>query len=403
MDQKTFLCVSCYYKGAAFLKAIKADGHKVFLVTSASLKGEKWPWESIDDIFYMEEDDEGLWKNADLISALAYLMRSNKIDRVIALDDFDVERAALIREEFRIAGMGQTTARYFRDKLAMRIQAREGGIPVPPFCALFNDKEIQAFAAEISAPWVVKPRSEASATGIKKVSSVEELWEVINQLGEKRYHYLVEQFLPGDVYHVDALSYQDQNIFLRSSRYLNTPFEVAHAGGIFRTMTLPETDSDHALLAQLNQKLMGTFGMRHGASHSEYIKSLETNTFYFLETSSRVGGAHIAEMIEAASGINLWAEWAHMETALLRNEAYHLPEPNHMLAAAIISLSRFQHPDDQVFNDKEIWWRINKQYHIGFILQSHDQDRLLNLLEDYGNLIARDFHAALEAPARSSH
>ncbi|NND33166.1 MAG: ATPase [Saprospiraceae bacterium] len=400
---KTFLCVSCYFKGVAFLQACKSDGHRVLLVTSATLKDQNWPWDSIDDVFYMQENEEGLWNNQDLIKALAHLMRTTKIDRVIALDDFDVERAALIREEFRIPGMGQTTARYFRDKLAMRIQARDGGIPVPPFSALFNDNEINDFCSRIPSPWVVKPRSEASATGIKKILDIHQLWEVLNGIGDRRNQYLIEQFLPGDVYHVDALSYESKNIFLRSSRYLNTPFEVAHAGGIFRTMTLAETDPIHKDLEVINQKLMAVFGMMHGASHSEYIRSLEDNSFYFLETSSRVGGAHIAEMVEAASGLNLWKEWAHIETALIHGSRYKLPPTTHRLAAAIISLARFQDPDDSQFDDPEIWWRMHKEYHIGFIFQSDNQQRILKLLEDYGNRIANDFHAAIEAPARSSH
>lgn len=403
MDQKTFLCITCYFKGAAFMKACKEAGVRVFLVTSENLREEEWPWESIAEVFYMQEDEKGYWNNQDLINALAYLMRDHKIDRVIALDDFDVERVALIREEFRIPGMGQTTARHFRDKLAMRLKAREGGIRVPSFSSLFNNQDIQHFISGTPPPWVVKPRSEASATGIRKILTDHELWELLGQLGDQRHHYLIEQFLPGDVYHVDALSYQGKNLFARSSKYLNTPFEVAHAGGIFRTVTLDESSDEHVQLQELNQKLMQVFGMQHGASHSEYIRSYEDDQFYFLETSSRVGGAHIAEMIEAASGMNLWAEWAHIETAILSGKPYSLPPIDHHQAAAIISLSRYEHPDDRSFNDPEIWWRMKKKHHIGFILQGDDRQRLLQLLEDYGNRIANEFHAAMDAPERSSH
>lgn len=403
MHRKTFLCVSCYYKGVAFIRACSAEGNRVYLVTSSRLKDEAWPHNAIAEIFYMEENEEGYWNNTDLINALAYLMRSVKIDRVIALDDFDVERVALIREEFRIPGMGQTTARYFRDKLAMRIRAHDGGIRVPPFSPLFHDPDIEDFIRRIPGPWVVKPRAEASATGIRKVNTPDQLWPLLTELGDQRHHYLIEQFLPGDVYHVDALAYRGSNVFARCSRYLNTPFEVAHAGGIFRTATLPESWDDHQMLIKLNQELMVAFGMLHGASHSEYIRSYEDDQYYFLETSSRVGGAHIAEMVEAASGINLWTEWARIESRLLENRDYVLPEKTSMEAAAIISLSRFEHPDTGSFDDPEIWWRMQKKHHIGFILRSDRRERLLQLLEEYGNRIANEFHAAMEAPKRSSH
>ena len=112
-DQTTFLCISSFFKGEDFLRSCKALGNKVLLVTSKGLEHKKWPRESIDEIFYMQEKREGVWNMDDLISGLAFLMRNQKIDRIVALDDFDVEKATLVREHFRIPGMGQTTGRYF--------------------------------------------------------------------------------------------------------------------------------------------------------------------------------------------------------------------------------------------------------------------------------------------------
>ena len=121
------------------------------------------------------------------------------------------------------------------------------------------------------------------------------------------------------------------------------------------------------------------------------------------ETSARVGGAHIAEMVEAASGINLWHEWARIETALLLDTPYTWPKPATDLAAAIISLSKFEHPDTASFSDPEIVWRMDKPYHIGFILKSADARRLDALLDTYAQRIRQDYHAAVPAPERSSH
>ncbi|MEM8907299.1 MAG: ATPase, partial [Bacteroidota bacterium] len=124
----TFLCVSCYFKGEDFLRACKAAGNTVYLVTSKNLEHEPWPREALDDIFYVQQNDQDTWTMSEVIAGLAFFMRSNKVDRIVALDDFDVEKVALLREHFRIPGMGQTTCRYFRDKLAMRFQAADAGI-----------------------------------------------------------------------------------------------------------------------------------------------------------------------------------------------------------------------------------------------------------------------------------
>ena len=48
------------------------------------------------------------------------MARGRRFDRVVALDEFDLEIAALIREHMRLPGMGVTATAFYRDKLAMR-------------------------------------------------------------------------------------------------------------------------------------------------------------------------------------------------------------------------------------------------------------------------------------------
>ena len=227
-----FLCITTYFKGEDFIKSAKAEGNNVYLLTKKKLEDEQWPWDSIDDVFYIDD-----WNHEDVIKGIAYKFRTIKFNRFVALDDFDVEKVALLREHFRMPGMGRTTAHYFRDKLAMRIKAKEEGVNVPEFTSLFNNDDINNYADTIPAPWLLKPRMEASATGIKKIQSKDELWQIVNDLGDERDNYLVEKFAPGDVFHVDGLNVDGKVKFARVSKYLDTPFEVAHGGGIFRSAT----------------------------------------------------------------------------------------------------------------------------------------------------------------------
>ena len=394
----TILCVSRYFKGEDFLKAAKSAGSTVYLLTSKKLEHDPWPWESIDEAFYMHEDDHGKWNMDHLIEGLSYKMRTAKFDIFVALDDFDVEHVAVLREYFRIPGMGDTTARYFRDKLAMRMKAKEEGIPVPAFTALFHDEDIVRFTESVPAPWLVKPRMQASATGIKKVYNSEELWEHLNHLGSHRHHYLLERFAPGAVYHVDALTFNGKVLFSKVSQYVDTPFEVAHGGGIFKSVTSEIGGKDDKALQKLNEKVMKGFGMQYSASHTEFIRCNEDNKYYFLETSSRVGGAHLSDMVEAASGINLWAEWAKLEIAQFQGMDYKLPKVSKDHAGIVVSLSRYEHPDQSSFSDPEIAWRLQKKHHIGFIVKSKDRDKVFELLDRYTERIKNEFHASLPAP-----
>ncbi len=398
MAQLSFLCIATYFKGQDFMRSCKALGNTVYLLTVEKLRDAEWPHDAIDQTFYLPNPDNTSENLDRMLTGLAHTMRQHKIDRVVALDDFDVEKGALVRETFRIPGMGQTTARFFRDKLAMRMRAAAEGIRVPAFSSLFHDQSITDFIHRTEGPWLVKPRSEASATGIKKVHNIDEAWQVVHALGERRHEYLIEEFKPGRVYHVDSLSFEGKIVFSRASRYLATPMEVSHGGGVFRTVTLAKNDPDTPGLLEINSRVMDAFRMQSSASHSEFIRGDHDGELYFLETASRVGGAHIAEMVEAASGVNLWAEWAKLETALARNEPYKVPKESSQYAGLIVSLARQQWPDMTAFSDDEIWWRMNKEYHVGVIVRSKKQPRILELLDSYMQRIFNDFHASAPVP-----
>ncbi len=394
---KTFLCISNFFKGNAFLTALKKQGNRVFLITSEKLKDKPWAFEYIDEIFYMPGQDLD-WDLDLLMKGVGGLMKNHKIESIIALDDYDVEKATFLRENLRIPGMGQSTGRFFRDKLAMRIKAMDSGINVPPFSALFNDEDINLFADHIPAPWVLKPRSEASAHGIIKVENKESLWENIHQLGDNRLYYLVEQFKPGDVYHADGLMLDGKNIFCTVSKYLSTPMEISQGGGIFRSANLEYGSDDDKKIKKANAQIMKAFGMKDGATHTEFIKGKEDGEIYFLETSSRVGGAHLAEMVEAATGINLWAEWAKIEDCLAKDTKYTLPKVSKNYAGILLTLSKVAQPDLSSYDDEEVYFRVPLEYHAGLIVKSKNQKRVMELLDNYAKRMAAEFSTVVDAP-----
>ena len=174
MSQKhpiTFLCLASEFKGVPFIQEARRQGCRVLLLVNENFAGMPWPWESIDEHFRMPE----LSRQPDVTYAVSYLMRSRQIDRIVALDDYDVATAASLREHLRLPGMGESVARYFRDKLAMRGRARDAGIAVPEFSAVFNDEDLRDFMDHVPPPWVLKPRFEAGAVGIRKLHAADEV------------------------------------------------------------------------------------------------------------------------------------------------------------------------------------------------------------------------------------
>lgn len=388
-DQKTILCISSYEKGQEFIRQAKREGARVILVTSQSLQDADWPRESLDEIYYMPDIDKK-WDVEQLINSVSFLARSEDYYRIVALDDFDVEKAARLREHLRVPGMGDTTARYFRDKLAMRMRAREAGINVPDFVHILNHSKISEYLKKVAPPYVLKPRFQAGAIGIKKIEKAEQLWDIIEKLGDQQSYYLLEKFVHGDIYHVDTIIYNEEILFALSHKYGLPPMEVAHEGRVFSSRTVKRGSPDDKKLLSINKSVLGSLGLRQGISHSEYIKAHEDGKFYFLETSARVGGANLAELIEAASGINLWAEWAKIE---LHQEdgTYKLPPLRKDYGGIMISLAKQEWPDLSGFDDSEVYWKLRKKHHAGIIVKSLSPERVDELMSIYTEKFYRDF------------
>jgi biotin carboxylase len=392
----TLLCIATYLKGHEFLRECKRQGCRVLLLTDESLKDADWPREAIDAFYYVRRH----MPEADIRKGAAYLARTERLDRIVALDDFDVETAAMLREYLHIPGMGETTSRAFRDKLAMRARARAANIPCPDFVHVVNHEAIHEWTARVTPPWVLKPRSQAAAIGIKKVASVEALWQILDTLGDERAEFLLEQFIAGDVYHVDSLVFDRRVVFAAASRYGTPPMAVAHEGGIFVTRTLSDQDATTQRLKAINARVLDSFGLPRGVSHTEFIRR-DDGELYFLETSARVGGAYIVDVVEAATGINLWREWATIEIAG-EHGTYVAPASHGAYAGIVLSLARQEAPDTTGYTDAEIVKRVEKRHHAGLIVAAPDEQRVRDLVESYASRFYRDFHASAPAPERAA-
>ena len=399
----TVLCIASYEKGHAFLRELKKNGWSVVLITSESLNDKaKWPVDSDRrNLLYARRRSHvgsGADRQRSQLSCAREAVRPDRRARRLSTARSPPSCANISA----FPALGKPRSRYFRDKLAMRMRAREAGLTVPEFVGIINYDRIREFMDRVAAPWVLKPRSMAGALGIKKLWNSEDLWRTLDTLGDMQSHYLLEQFVPGDIFHVDTIVHRGEIRFAIASGYGRPPMEVSHEGGIFITRTLERgSDLATALLGE-NARVMQAMGLRSGASHTEFIRSAATGQITFLETSARVGGAHISELVEAATGLNLWAEWAKVEIA---GEAgnYEPSADSGMYAGLLISLARQQQPDTSAYNDREVVWRMEREHHVGLIVRSHSDDRVQTLLDAYARRVQADFHTALPPPETATN
>src|SRR5678816_2179681 len=352
------MCIRDSYKGADFIRECKAHGCHVVLITKEKMLGEDWPRESLDDLIAVP-NDAGPPLFMDL---LAFLARTRKIDRIIALEEFDVVTAALMREHLCLPGLSSSGAKVFRDKLSMAVHAERAGIDVPDFVPLINLEEVDEFMMRVPGPWVIKPRSDVSAIGIRKVSEAEEVRRAMHEMNERENlrerasYYVLARFVAGGVFHVDSVVNDGRVMFAGTNQYGRPPMQVAHQGGAYISRTLERGSAEEKALLAINKKLIRALGLQRGATHAEFIKSDADGKFYFLEIAARVGGAYISDVLEAASGVNLWREWARLEIADGKGPSKIRPSRK-QYAGIILSLAKQESPDTSSYADEEIIYR----------------------------------------------
>ena len=395
------ICLATYFKGVDFIRECKAHGCRVILVTKEKVLREDWPRESLDDLIAVP-NDAGPPLFIDL---LAFLARKMKIDRVIALEEFDVVTAALMREHLCLPGLSSSRAKVFRDKLSMAVHSQRAGINLPDFVPLVNLGEVDEFMQRVPGPWVIKPRSDVSAIGIRKVSDPEEVRRAMHEMNERENlrerasYYVLARFIPGEVFHVDSVVNDNKVMFAGTNQYGRPPMQVAHLGGAYVSRTLARGSADEKELLTINKKLVRALGLERGATHAEFIKSDADGKFYFLEIAARVGGAYISDVLEAASGVNLWHEWARLEIADGKAQSTIRPLRKEY-AGIILSLAKQENPDTSKYVDDEIVYRVKKRHHAGLIVRSSRLERVNELLDNYGRRFVEDFVAVAPPPER---
>lgn len=400
--KKHIVCIASYFKGNEFFEECHERDWRVTLVTSENLLDEAWAWTSLSEVKTVPRGAAP----EDYIRAVTNIAGTGRIDRIVGIDEFDVLTAAKARDHLQIDGMSSSFALRFRDKLRMRRTAQDANLPCPEFTGVFNPEEIDEFLERVPAPWIIKPRTEVNAFGIRRCDTKEQVWETLNDFDARhtwRDHpsqFLIERFIEGKVFHVDSVVADGKIVASGVSEYGAPPLKVSHQGGVFTTGIVSYKSKERRELTRLNKQLLKSFEYERGVAHAEFLQSAETGEFFLLEVAARVGGAFIADVLEQASGLNLWREWAKLEIADAENP-YQPPKLRQDYAAIALCLANQEKPDTSHYTDEEIVYRVNKPRHVGLIFHSPRRERIDKLLEIYTTRMAEDFLAVV--PLKERH
>ncbi|WP_327064770.1 ATP-grasp domain-containing protein [Kitasatospora sp. NBC_01302] len=232
--------------------------------------------------------------------------RFGPVGRLVALNEGDLDTAALLRTELGLPGQQSADLERFRDKLAMVVAAERGGVPVPAYADAPDAGAVRAFAARNGWPVVVKPRRGTASRGVSVLHGEGDAHSAPG-LGQEPY--LVQRFVADPVLHIDGLWTGERLGPWRASRYVNSCREFTD--GAF----LGSVELDGPELLAAVEQFTAEVGAALGGGepwvfHLEAFAGTDGRgapRLTFLEAGARVGGGEIPFVWREVHGIDLMA------------------------------------------------------------------------------------------------
>lgn len=246
------------------------------------------------------------------VEELAFDIHARKpVTHLVEFSEYDVLRAAALREHLGIAGTSHAQAETGRDKAAMKTAWQSRGLPTAAFAVLREACDLRAFTREHGYPVVVKPRSAAGSSGVAVLREDGErrAWLSANwskHLFDPRSpNWMVEQYVDGQVLQVDALITARGIEYLWPSRVSDLLAWQSSTQPLTITTCAPE-DPVLDPARQLVGAGIEAMPARPEVTlvHAELFERHGDASLVLSEIAWRVGGMYTAQMLEAAFGHN---------------------------------------------------------------------------------------------------
>ncbi|MGW5096237.1 ATP-grasp domain-containing protein [Streptomyces nodosus] len=237
------------------------------------------------------------------------LHRKMDFNRVIALSEFDILRAARLRELMGLPGQNVHSAVAFRDKLRMKELLDGAGVPVAPYAPVSHLDDLLGFVEEHGYPIVVKPRRGGGSMGVHVLRDRDDLTSLLaahRDLGtDDGAQLLAEKYIEHELFHVDGVITDGRPLLMWPSTQGDTSCLDIMRGRALHSCLL---DADDPLLEPLREitrralaalPVPGTFMF-----HAEVFRDAG-GRLVFNEVASRMGGGMIEHVLQLGFGITL--------------------------------------------------------------------------------------------------
>lgn len=306
MENDKYIAVVATLLSGIELKMIKKLGYKSLLINSNT-------WISMDKALESDACIEINLNDAEeVMNKIEDVRERYNIVSVFSFNEYRVPIVARIRESLGLPyGIPYQAAVNCRNKKLTRKILENLGDEAVKYRTITSLEEAKAFVKVNGLPVVIKPSNDAGSENIFCCKTEEDVVLAVEKLKNTEVNlvdqkldeeFLIEEFLDGPEYSVEAMAYDGSiSIIAITEKKVISPFEPIEIG---HTVPAMVSQNNEEKIKDIVTKANELLGVNYTVTHTEV--KLTSKGPRIVEVNARIGGDNIASLVEAAKGINLY-------------------------------------------------------------------------------------------------
>ncbi|MER5891086.1 ATP-grasp domain-containing protein [Streptomyces sp. NPDC001941] len=239
------------------------------------------------------------------VAAARFVHAVDPVDRLTNFTEKDTEKTAAIGLDLGLAWHSPETVRAVADKCEMRRVLAEAGAGSVTAETVHDAAGVLKVAEEVGYPLICKPVRGVASKGVTRIDGPADIeralaWGATGAGDLDSPELLVEPFLSGEEYSVEAVSEDGEHLVVGVTRKIS---EHDHFVEVGHVVPAPLADADADRVADTVRAMLTALGVRRGVTHTEVI--VAPDAVHVVETHLRPAGDEIPELWARVSGVDL--------------------------------------------------------------------------------------------------
>ena len=277
------------------------------------------------------------------VSGVAASLRSMGVDAPLigSFAEFSQFGAGVLAHHLRAPNLSMELSLRSRDKRTMKQAYRDGGVPCARWLSVHDlsaPPSEEEVASTVGWPAVLKPVSGMAALGTRLVADHDALVaagravDLPDEVGCQQF--MLEEYVTGQEFHVDAVWDGGQEWYLAISEYFTPRMSIVPGEEGSILLDEDENAELYAQVRELHGQVNRAVGITDGATHFEFFRRPD-GSLVASEVATRIGGGPAVDLVAGRDGFDLREMWAAQLGRLGRPEVAPGSGTHHRHVAAI--------------------------------------------------------------------